>query len=72
MGKKFTQLPERKNKVYAVSRCIIIIHKSSKLLHRMKTEQGATMKNARASNEKLLARQQKGKSNFGKDGLIPY
>jgi len=38
----------------------------------MKTEQGATMKNARASNEKLLARQQKGKSNFGKDGLIPY
>ena len=30
---------KEKNKVYAVSRCIIIIDKSSKLLHRMKTKQ---------------------------------
>ena len=39
LQKKFTQIPERKYKVSAVSRFIMIIDKSSKLHHRMKTEQ---------------------------------
>jgi DNA polymerase III alpha subunit (gram-positive type) len=51
--KKFTRLPERKNIVYAVSRSIIIIDKSSKLLHRMKTEQVSNHEKSKIKQQEI-------------------